>query len=213
MSSRQMEVEVSLIERVYQRRKEILAEAEREARRIRRAAEEEAKRIKGEAEKAAKLIIDRRLRAARERILGEAEMEGRRKLMEAREELVSRVFEEATKRIESLINDEERRNEYLEILSKLIAEAVERIGGSEFIISANERDLELLKRNLGKIRRSLPSRELKLTLSEEPIECLGGVVVESGDRLKVYNNTLDGRLLRVRRLLSAKVAERLGVIG
>ena len=213
MSSRQMEVEVSLIERVYQRRKEILAEAEREARRIRRAAEEEAKRIKGEAEKAAKLIIDRRLRAARERILGEAEMEGRRKLMEAREELVSRVFEEATKRIESLINDEERRNEYLEILSKLIAEAVERIGGSEFIISANERDLELLKRNLGKVRRSLPSRELKLTLSEEPIECLGGVVVESGDRLKVYNNTLDGRLLRVRRLLSAKVAERLGVIG
>jgi len=213
MSSRQIEVEVSLIERVYQRRKEILAEAEREARRIRRAAEEEAKRIKGEAEKAAKLIIDRRLRAARERILGEAEMEGRRKLMEAREELVSRVFEEATKRIESLINDEERRNEYLEILSKLIAEAVERIGGSEFIISANERDLELLKRNLGKIRRSLPSRELKLTLSEEPIECLGGVVVESGDRLKVYNNTLDGRLLRVRRLLSAKVAERLGVIG
>ena len=213
MSSRQMEVEVSLIERVYQRRKEILAEAEREARRIRRAAEEEAKRIKGEAEKAAKLIIDRRLRAARERILGEAEMEGRRKLMEAREELVSRVFEEATKRIESLINDEERRDEYLEILSKLIAEAVERIGGSEFIISANERDLKLLKRNLGKIRRSLPSREVKLTLSEEPIECLGGVVVESGDRLKVYNNTLDGRLLRVRRLLSAKVAERLGVIG
>jgi len=213
MSSRQVEVEVSLIERVYQRRKEILAEAEREARRIRRAAEEEAKRIKGEAEKAAQLIIDRRLRAARERILGEAEMEGRRKLMEARGELVSRVFEEATKRIESLINDEERRNEYLEILSKLIAEAVERIGGSEFIISANERDLELLKRNLGKVRRSLPSRELKLTLSEEPIECLGGVVVESGDRLKVYNNTLDGRLLRVRRLLSAKVAERLGVIG
>lgn len=213
MSSRQVEVEVSLIERVYQRRKEILAEAEREAKRIRRAAEEEAKRIKGEAEKAAKLIIDRRLRAARERILGEAEMEGRRKLMEAREEMVSRVFEEATKRIENLINDEERRDEYLEILSKLIAEAVERIGGSEFIISANERDLELLKRNLGKIRRSLPSRELKLTLSEEPIECLGGVVVESGDRLKVYNNTLDGRLLRVRRLLSAKVAERLGVIG
>ena len=213
MSSRQIEVEVSLIERVYQRRKEILAEAEREARRIRRAAEEEAKRIKGEAEKAAKLIIDRRLRAARERILGEAEMEGRRKLMEAREELVSRVFEEATKRIESLINDEGRRDEYLEILSKLIAEAVEKIGGSEFIVSANERDLELLKRNLGKIRRSLPSRELKLTLSEEPIECLGGVVVESGDRLKVYNNTLDGRLLRVRRLLSAKVAERLGVIG
>ena len=213
MSSRQIEVEVSLIERVYQRRKEILAEAEREARRIRRAAEEEAKRIKGEAEKASKLIIDRRLRAARERILGEAEMEGRRKLMEAREELVSRVFEEATKRIESLINDEGRRDEYLEILSKLIAEAVEKIGGSEFIVSANERDLELLKRNLGKIRRSLPSRELKLTLSEEPIECLGGVVVESGDRLKVYNNTLDGRLLRVRRLLSAKVAERLGVIG
>jgi len=213
MSSRQVEVEVSLIERVYQRRKEILAEAEREAKRIRRAAEEEAKRIKGEAEKAAKLIIDRRLRAARERILGEAEMEGRRKLMEAREEMVSRVFEEATKRIENLINDEERRDEYLEILSKLIAEAVERIGGSEFIISANERDLELLKRNLGKIRRSLPSRELKLTLSEEPIECLGGVVVESGDRLKVYNNTLDGRLLRARRLLSAKVAERLGVIG
>lgn len=213
MSSRQIEVEVSLIERVYQRRKEILAEAEREARRIRRAAEEEAKRIKGEAEKAAKLIIDRRLRAARERILGEAEMEGRRKLMEAREELVSRVFEEATKRIESLINDEGRRDEYLEILSKLIAEAVEKIGGSEFIVSANERDLDLLKRNLGKIRRSLPSRELKLTLSEEPIECLGGVVVESGDRLKVYNNTLDGRLLRVRRLLSAKVAERLGVIG
>ncbi|RLI08672.1 hypothetical protein DRO24_00825 [Candidatus Bathyarchaeota archaeon] len=213
MSSRQVEVEVSLIERVYQRRKEILAEAEREAKRIRRAAEEEAKRIKGEAEKAAKLIIDRRLRAARERILGEAEMEGRRKLMEAREEMVSRVFEEATKRIENLINDEERRDEYLEILSKLIAEAVERIGGSEFIISANERDLELLKRNLGKIRRSLPSRELKLTLSEEPIECLGGVIVESGDRLKVYNNTLDGRLLRVRRLLSAKVAERLGVIG
>ncbi len=213
MSSRQVEVEVSLIERVYQRRKEILAEAEREAKRIRRAAEEEAKRIKGEAEKAAKLIIDRRLRAARERILGEAEMEGRRKLMEAREEMVSRVFEEATKRIENLINDEERRDEYLEILSKLIAEAVERIGGSEFIISANERDLELLKRNLGKIRRSLPSRELKLTLSEEPIECLGGVIVESGDRLKVYNNTLDGRLLRARRLLSAKVAERLGVIG
>jgi vacuolar-type H+-ATPase subunit E/Vma4 len=88
------------------------------------------------------------------------------------------------------------------------------MGGEEFIVTANDRDLAYIKNNLKTI-----NRDLKQTLGggaikieDDPIDITGGVVVRNNDATKTYYNTLKGRLDNVRSRIEAEVAQILGVI-
>jgi V/A-type H+-transporting ATPase subunit E len=208
-----MEMEARLIDHVIGRRKKILEEAEEEAERIREQARREAERIREQAEKEVLRIIASELRAVRDRIVGEAELRGRRLLMEAREKAISSVFEEVRRRLEEIARGEAGLD-YGEILLSLIEEAASQIGGERFIVSANERDIRYLRQNLEEVEGKLSERigGVKITIADIPISCIGGVVVSDSERTKIYHNTLDGRLERVERRMRAEVAERLGVV-
>ena len=214
MAEETLELEARLIERVVERREAILRKAEEEAERILREAEEEARRIREEAEREILNLLSSDLKALRDRIVGAGELEGRRLLMEAREKAVSTVFQEVERRMREIAEGRDESVDYDAVLSHLILEGVEAIGGGDIIIQANERDLERIRRMLKEVRREAERRveEVNLKLDGKPIEAMGGVILRSVDGSKIYYNTLEGRLARVRRRMEGRVAEVLGVI-
>lgn len=209
-----IEMEAKLIERIVERRKELVAKAEERAERIIQSAENECERIREESERQVLNIVGSELRAIRDRIVGEAELEGRKMLMLARDELSSSVFKEAETRLVEMAEGRDDSVDFGEILVKLIVEAASAIGGDEFIVASNQRDLKYLQENLkeigDKVKEALGGGGIKL--DDDPVETIGGVVVRNDDGTKIFYNTLEGRLQTVRNRIEAEVAKILGVI-
>jgi V/A-type H+-transporting ATPase subunit E len=138
-------------------------------------------------------------------------LEGRKMMLKAKHELVLKVLNAAEEKLRR-IAEGGGGVDYGEVLFHLLKEAVSGLGEEEVQVSANERDRSYLNRNLDRIGERL-SRELgrrvKLTVADNPLNCIGGVVVKSKDGLRLFNNTLDGRLLKMREALKGKI---LGVI-
>jgi V/A-type H+-transporting ATPase subunit E len=212
VSTNSLELEAQLIEKIVEKRKSIMARAEQKTKKIMASAEEEVKKIRAESEKQIISLVGSELRAVRDRIVGNAELEGRRMLMQTRQELLSKVFDDAERRLEEMAED--MSSDYTTILVKLISESASAIGGEVFFVTANERDLTYLKKNLKTISRDLKKDlgDITIKLDDDPIDISGGVIVRNNDATKTYYNTLKGKLDTVRSRIEAKVAQDLGVI-
>jgi len=214
MSAKSIELEAQLIERVVERQKELTARAEEEAEKILQEAEMECERINVESDRQILTVVGSELRAVRDRIVGRAELEGRKLLMLARDDLLSSVFNEAEKRLWEMAEGRVESVDFGEVLVKLIVEAASAMGGEEYIAAANERDLKYLKNNLKEVKASV-NEALgggDLSIDVKPVATMGGVIVRNSDSSKIYYNTLEGRLKNVRSRIEALVAETLGVI-
>ncbi len=214
MSAETLALETQLIERIVKQRNERMAKADDRASKLIKSAEEEVERIKEESEKQILSLVGSELRAVRDRIVGSAELEGRKMMMLSRQELLSQVFDESKKRLAEVADGKDESTNYEEVLVKLIIETAAAIGGEEFIISANKNDLAYLKKNLSKIKKqardALGGGDLKL--DNEPIDVMSGVVMRNSDGTKTFHNTLEGRLVNVRSRIEAQVGKILGVI-
>jgi vacuolar-type H+-ATPase subunit E/Vma4 len=211
MSSKTTKIEVDLIQGIVEKRNKMLAASKEEADQITQAANEECAKVKAEAERQVKSIIDSRLKGVRERIVGDAEMQARHKLLTARDGIISSIFDEAVTELSELSDSEEREEEYMGILIKLIGEAMTGIGGEYFIISANSRDAIRIRNNLKKIEKELKLQNVRLEVSKDPLEVIGGVVLENENKTKMFYNTFESRMNKVRLGIIAKVAEALEV--
>jgi vacuolar-type H+-ATPase subunit E/Vma4 len=214
VSAKTLELETQLIERIVRQRQELMARAEERINEIMKAAEEEVEKIKSESEKQVFSLVGSELRAVRDRIIGSAELEGRKMVMLSRQELLSLVFEDSKKRLTQISEGKDKGTDYGDVLVKLIIETALAIGEKEFIVSANAKDLKYLKNNIRKIRSQVKDAvgEGVLKLDEEPLDVIGGIVVRNSDGTKTFHNTLEGRLNNTRGRVEAQVAKILGVI-
>jgi vacuolar-type H+-ATPase subunit E/Vma4 len=212
VSTNSLELEAQLIEKIVEKRKNVMARAEEKTKKIMASAEEEVEKIRAESELQIISLVGSELRAVSDRIVGSAELDGRRILMQTRQELLSKVFEAAERRLEEMA--EGMRSDYTTILVKLISESASAIGGEVFFVTANERDLTYIKKNLKTINRDLKKDlgDITIKLEDDPIDITGGVVVRNDDATKTYYNTLKGKLDNVRSRIEADVAQILGVI-
>jgi len=208
--SKSIGMETGLIEKTVEKRNKILADAEKRAEEILKAAETERARINTETDRQILQLMGSELKTVRDRIIGQTELEGRKALMTARAEMLSKVYSQVENRLKDVVDVKSEDHDYGVILNKLIKEGVLAIGGNEFIVSANKRDMEYLRKNLKKIGETLEGATLKL--DEKSLDIFSGVVVKNPSGDKVYYNTLEGRLERVRRIMEARIAEKLGVI-
>jgi len=208
--SKSIGMETGLIEKTVEKRNKILADAEKRAEEILKAAEVERARINTETDRQILQLMGSELKTVRDRIIGQTELEGRKALMTARAEMLSKVYSQVENRLKDVVDVKSEDHDYGVILNKLIKEGVLAIGGNEFIVSANKRDMEYLRKNLKKIGETLEGATLKL--DEKSLDIFSGVVVKNPSGDKVYYNTLEGRLERVRRIMEARIAEKLGVI-
>jgi len=197
----------------------VQAEAEKEISELLLTAQTEAAKIKQTAQEKADQEVERifsngkRLASLEEqRMLAETKIDIRRKRMNAREEAIDSSFAEAKKVLEALAaKGKQGHFDYKDILFNLIASASEVVAGDRLELVLNHRDRktfdtktleevsELVKQRIG--------RSISLVLADEPMQCLGGVVVRDLEKSVEIDNTLETKLNRLKEGIRVDVAK------
>ncbi len=128
-------------------------------------------------------------------IIGSSRLSARNKQLVLVEDAASDAFEKATAKIESIRNSEK----YASMMKKLLEDGVSAVGG-DVVIECNAKDKTIVKKLASEMDRG------KIKLSEEPIDCLGGLRIKSKDGSMVYDNTLDSRIERLKPLIKKDIA-------
>lgn len=187
---------------------EVLEDVRKEAEAIildsERKAREDLIRAKEKAQKAYSEILNEskdKTEAEKRKLESLTEVEMRNRLLNAKEELVDAAFAKALVRL----NDFVQTADYYEYLPTLIQEAVEKVSSKSLVVSVNSKDHEWLAR--GNLERLSKKSNTELVLSDTTEEFLGGCKVQTTDGKKLYDNTLENRLLQLKPILRAEVAE------
>ncbi len=214
MSGSSVELEARLIERIVEQRNKVIEDADTEVEKIVKSANDEVAKINADSDAEILGLIGSDLKATKDRIIGNAQLEGRKNLLLARRAVLAGVFDEALESLRGMAKIDDANFNRGEILIALIKEAAAEVGGNEFIVSGNEADLEYIRKNLGNVSMALEQSigESKVSLDSEPLDIGGGVVVRNSDGTKTYHNTFEGRLASVRARIESEVAEKLGVL-
>jgi len=196
--------------------KEILADAQTQAERVRRRAERELKQILAAAEKeaqaerdallgAARTEVERRRRVGRARV--EQDLLALRR--QARHEMVESVRERACKELDELAASEGYRN----VLVRLACAAIEGMAGDEFQIVLRDEDRERLGPELAELiavgvaeRRG---RTVRVAPAAGGLRARGGLEVQGSGGHEVADQTFDGRMERLWPALRDLAARRL----
>jgi vacuolar-type H+-ATPase subunit E/Vma4 len=195
-------MENKLIDKTILQRNEILADAKEMAAKITERADTEKNRIKAQTNQAIENIIGGELRAVHDRIVGGAQLLGRKEVMEARTVVIAKVFEKAISEVKSLIEGPD----YNQYLVKLAIESVSTLN-EDCIVYANEKDANYLKSNMEQLALGV-----KVKVETSPVDIAGGVSVINLEGTKSIYNTVEARLKAAENRLTAEVAEKLGVI-
>jgi V/A-type H+-transporting ATPase subunit E len=187
---------------------ELLLKARDEAYRMKRAAREKADR------ETERILSDGKRAASLEgqRIIAETKIDVRRKRMDAQEEAIAASFEGAKKALEELAEDGRRDNfVYQDIMFNLIASASEIVAGNKLELVFSQRDSRTFNKHLlGELTafvRKRTGRDISLTITDETIQCLGGVVVKDVERQVEVDHTLETKLDRLRESVRVDVAK------
>jgi V/A-type H+-transporting ATPase subunit E len=133
-------------------------------------------------------------------ILGSKRLESRNQELLLIERSVNDYFEKAKERLRELPRDKE----YKDMINKMIEDCISAIGSEEIIIESNERDSKIVSELIGK-----KSRQVKVSLSEKPINALGGLRARSVDGSLTYDSTLELRTERLKPLIRKEIVQRL----
>lgn len=133
-------------------------------------------------------------------ILGSKRLESRNQELLLIERSVNDYFEKAKERLRELPRDKE----YKDMINKMIEDCISAIGSEEIIIESNERDSKIVSELIGK-----KSRQVKVSLSEKPINALGGLRARSIDGSLTYDSTLELRTERLKPLIRKEIVQRL----
>jgi len=193
---------------------EIIRRSREEAEKIISEAKKKAEEIINSAEKKAEDILAKSIKpeiiVMRKRILGAAQLEGRKMILKAKDEAISKVFSIVEEKLKQITSGKDKEYNYEDILFKLLKEAASKIEEKELIVTSNEQTLSYLNNHLKEIENRLGNElgfEVKLKTENNPCNCLGGVIVYNKDKTKIFYNLLEGRLLKVKEALRGKVAE------
>ncbi len=193
---------------------EIRRRAEKESKDILKIANQEAQTIlqtsKDKADRILTETVKGEVATMKRKIIGSAQLEGRKMLINAREEVLSNIFKDTKERLINVANRKDKKYKYEEILLGLIKEAATKIDEEKLIISANKRDSSYISSNLNSIKRKLNKElghNLDLVILKEPQDLIGGVIVFNSNRTKIFNNTLEGRLLSLQSSMRGQISK------
>jgi V/A-type H+-transporting ATPase subunit E len=195
---------------------EILADARRQADRLRRRAERDARQTVEEAERQAEADRNERLEKAR------AEADRRQRLTLASvpvEEgrLRAARIEEELDGIRSAARQRLLAREgydYRETLVRLAAEALAAMEGRTFVLELAEADRDALGPDVAASVRDRDGREgLEVTLASESAAIEGGLLVRDAEGRQRWDNSLAARLERLWPALRRRVAAETGLLG
>ena len=132
-------------------------------------------------------------------IIGSSDLESRNKQILLVEDSVQKVFEKAIEKIKSSTRDDN----YSKLIESLLVESTNALGTSEVTIYTNSNDKQIVQ--------SLLSKFSGAEISNDSIDCLGGVEVKSKDGTMTFNNTIDARVERMKPLIRKEIATKFGI--
>jgi vacuolar-type H+-ATPase subunit E/Vma4 len=195
-------MENKLIDKTIEQRNDILAKAKAESAKISAKAKAENERIEAQTIASIETIIGGELRAVHDRIVGGAQLLGRKGVMEARTVVIAKVFANVVDEMKSIVEGPD----YDQYLMKLAIESISTLN-EDCIVYANEKDAEYLKANMEQLALGV-----KVQVETSPVDIVGGVSIINLEGTKTIQNTIESRLKASESKLTAMVAEKLGVI-
>ena len=132
-------------------------------------------------------------------IIGSSDLESRNKQILLVEASVQKVFDKAIEKISSTNRDDN----YTKLIESLLTDATNALGTTDVTVYTNSKDKETVQSILSKFSGA--------ELSNDTIDCLGGVEVKSKDGTMTFNNTIDARVDRMKPLIRKDIATKFGL--
>jgi V/A-type H+-transporting ATPase subunit E len=173
---------------------QVLAEAKAKAEGIKQRAQEQAE------DERAKILEQASVEAERVRgqVVATSQLKARTMLLEEREKLLEEVFDTAEQRLSSVL----RGSDYGQTAQRLFREALLQLGSESAMVRADEEALKTL--STSEIENI--SKELQMQIKMgDALESGLGVIAETEDGHRQYDNTLETRLKRMKDTLRASV--------
>jgi V/A-type H+/Na+-transporting ATPase subunit E len=136
----------------------------------------------------------------RRQIIGSSRLAARNKQLILIETAVNDAFEKAKAKLASS-NKEEI---YKDLVTKMLEDSISMIGSDQVIVQCNSNDFDLVKKTISNISNDNKAR---VTLSDKPINVIGGIRVRSSDGSTTYDNTLDSRIERFKPLIRKNIVQ------
>jgi V/A-type H+/Na+-transporting ATPase subunit E len=143
-----------------------------------------------------KIISDGKKEADKieKQIVGSADLQSRNKSLLIVQESTDKVLEKAKEKISNM----DRNSEYSSLITKLLTEATSALDTSDVIVFTNSKDKDVVQSAVSNISGA--------ELSNDLIDCMGGVKVTSKDGSMSFDNTLDARIELLKPLIRKDIA-------
>ena len=143
-----------------------------------------------------KIISDGKKEADKieKQIVGSADLQARNKALLIVQESADKVLEKAKEKIANM----DRNSEYSSLIKKLVTEATSALDTSDVIVFTNSKDKDVVQSAVSNISGA--------ELSNDLIDCMGGVKVTSKDGSMSFDNTIDARIELLKPLIRKDIA-------
>lgn len=165
-------------------------------------AKEEAEEIRQQQKAKVQPMVD----MEQKKVIASAEMEARRRLLEKKSELVSRLFDEAEKKLEEMRGSEQ----YIDMICRWIENGIADIG-TELTVEFGEKDKAIFT---PEVVSSIESNIKKSTGAEAKLrfKCVGedisaGIIIRSKDGKAIIDNSFSSLLKRLKEDLRGEISE------
>lgn len=135
-------------------------------------------------------------------IVGSSRLSARNKELLMIESSVNEAFE----RSRSWLANSGKDEAYRVLMAQIIEESLPSVGSDEVIIECTRNDAELVKKIVADVSKR---SKIKVRVSDQPINAIGGIKVKSGDGTMTFDNTLDSRVERLKPLIRKNIARML----
>ena len=132
-------------------------------------------------------------------IIGSSTLNARNKELVIIESAIDEIFIKAK---ENLAKSNNEKN-YEKLLMSMIEDGAEKLG-SEIILQCNKTDLKLVKKMASEMSRD---RKMKITVSDETINVIGGIKATSVDGSMTLDNTLDSSIEGLKPLIRKDIVQ------
>lgn len=132
-------------------------------------------------------------------IIGSSTLNARNKELVIIESAIDEIFNKAKEKLAKGNNEKD----YEKLLTRMIQDCVAKLG-SEIIIQCNSADLKLVKKISS---QESSDNKMKITVSDEAIDIIGGIKAASLDGTMTLDNTLDSNIETLKPLIRKDIVQ------
>ena len=132
-------------------------------------------------------------------IIGSSTLNARNKELVIIESAIDEIFNKAKEKLAKSNNEKD----YEKLLTRMVQDSVAKLG-SEIIIQCNSADLKLVKKISS---QESSDKKMKITVSDEAIDIIGGIKAASVDGTMTLDNTLDSNIETLKPLIRKDIVQ------